>query len=75
VKSECKTLKSIPLDKDWSLRLVQTIPKKEIFIDIRKFTDKCIATKGAWVPVTLYHSLIQNLLSFTHFFEENKIVV
>jgi len=65
------TIKNITLDKNWYLRIVQV--EKNYFIDIRNFNDKRAYSKGAFIPVKLYHNLITNLISLTSDFEKHKI--
>ena len=66
-------LKNITLDKNWSLRIVQA--GKDYFIDIRNYNDKRAYSKGAFIPVKLYHNLVSNLIDLSTAFEKLKIDV
>jgi len=67
ITPEFDSVKSVALDKNWFLRVVKTKSDGKYFIDIRKYADKNQFTKGAWVPVNLYHCLVENLV-VTSFF-------
>ncbi len=68
-----EVVKSVALNKDWFLRIVKTKADKKYFIDIRKFADTNTFTKGAFLPVKLFHTLVENLVDFITTFEQNKI--